>query len=50
MSAAPLAVVDVSKTHRVRSVPRGVRVEVQREEVLGFVGENGTRKRMRVTR
>lgn len=49
MSATLLAVVDVTKTHRVRSVPRGVRVEVQREEVLGLTGENGTGKRMRVT-
>jgi ABC-2 type transport system ATP-binding protein len=44
MNAVPLAVVDVAKSYRARSVLRGVSFEAQRGEILGLVGANGAGK------
>jgi len=44
MTTAPLAVHDIAKSYRRRSVLRGVSFEARRGEILGLVGENGAGK------
>ncbi len=44
MTAVPLAVNDVAKSYRRRSVLRGVSFDARAGEILGLVGENGAGK------
>lgn len=44
MTAAPLAVRDIAKSYRGRSVLRGASFEAHKGEILGLVGENGAGK------